>query len=311
MSGFWRLVVTLAFLAIVALFVDMRAVLTRIAMLDLWWFAAALLISVPQYVLSAARWKLTASRLGADISFKTALSEYYLAVLGNLLLPGGVLGDAGRVYRHGKTMQTENGYGPALHAVLCERLSGQLALFIVMLLGLAARPLLYGADAATRGIATVAFIAAGLPSVVVLLTYIGPFASTAIAIRARDFLRDMRHAVLAPDVVGIQTAYSLAILATYLVTYYCAGRAAGVEMTLTQVVTLVPVVLFAMVVPFTIGGWGIREGAAGTIWVLAGLDAHEGVTASIAYGLVVLVSALPGIAIALRSLRKDDFRHQR
>lgn len=311
MSGVLRLLLTLALLAALAAWVDMRAVLTRVATLDLWWFTAALLVSVPQYMLSAARWRLTASRLGADLSFKTALGEYYLAVLGNQLLPGGVLGDAGRVYRHGRTLQSGKGYKPALRAVLCERLSGQLMLFVVMLPGLAAWPLLYGAGAAARGVAIAALIAAGLPSVILLLAYVEPLASTAIAARARDFLRDTRHSVLAPDVIGVQAVYSLSVLATYLIAFYCAGRAAGVEMTSAQLVTLVPVVLFAMVMPLTVGGWGIREGAAGAIWTLAGLDTHDGVAASIAYGLVILVSALPGIAIALGGSGKSDFRHQR
>ncbi len=61
-----------------------------------------------------------------------------------------------------------------------------------------------------------------------------------------------------------------------------------------------PWVLLAMAIPLSVAGWGIREGAAALVWQAAGLDAAEGVAASVSYGLVVLLSTLPGALVLQR-----------
>ena len=63
------------------------------------WIALALLISIAQVLLSAWRWRYTALRLETALGLRTAIGEYYLAMLVNQLLPGGVLGDAQRAWR--------------------------------------------------------------------------------------------------------------------------------------------------------------------------------------------------------------------
>jgi hypothetical protein len=54
-------------------------------------------------------------------------------------------------------------------------------------------------------------------------------------------------------------------------------------------------ILLAMLIPLTIGGWGLREGAAAWLFPLAGATAAEGLAASVAFGLVFLCVALPGL----------------
>ncbi|HRM70851.1 MAG TPA: lysylphosphatidylglycerol synthase domain-containing protein, partial [Thauera phenylacetica] len=66
-----------------------------------------------------------------------------------------------------------------------------------------------------------------------------------------------------------------------------------------QAAPLVPWVLLAMAIPLSVAGWGVREAAAALVWQAAGLEAAEGVAASVSYGVVVLLSTLPG-ALALR-----------
>ncbi|NNM34814.1 MAG: UPF0104 family protein, partial [Gemmatimonadetes bacterium] len=54
--------------------------------------------------------------------------------------------------------------------------------------------------------------------------------------------------------------------------------------------------------PISVAGWGLREGAAALLWSAAGLTTAEGVAVSVAYGLIVLLSTLPGLAVLLASL---------
>lgn len=286
-----RVLFSLSLLAIVFFLIDTEILIERISALDPFWVVVALLATIPQFLLSAARWQLTAKRLGASLSFRLALSEYYLAVLANQVLPGGVLGDAARALRHGHSLrrqEPERGYGPALRAVVFERASGQLVLMLVMLLGLLFWP------SPTGETPLVAIIATAL---LVLLIAGGAlvFMSRGFSKGARGgILDEARHALLARDVLPLQLLYSLSVLATYLFCFYCAGRALGIAMSFAEVVALVPAILFSMTIPFTIAGWGIREMSAAALWGLANLTPADGVAISVTYGIVVLLSALPG-----------------
>ena len=55
-----------------------------------------------------------------------------------------------------------------------------------------------------------------------------------------------------------------------------------------------------MLVPLTIGGWGLREGTAAALFPLVGGSGEAGLAASIAFGLVLLASSLPGAITLLR-----------
>ena len=63
---------------------------------------------------------------------------------------------------------------------------------------------------------------------------------------------------------------------------------------------LVAPVLMSMLIPVTVAGWGLREGAAAVLWGAVGLTAADGVLVSVAYGLLVLIGSLPGALFLMR-----------
>jgi GTP cyclohydrolase II len=62
-----------------------------------------------------------------------------------------------------------------------------------------------------------------------------------------------------------------------------------------------------MVIPLSIGGWGLREGAAAWAFAAAGLGAATGVTVTILYAVLMLVAVAPGGGLLLR----DGVRRRR
>ena len=63
-------------------------------------------------------------------------------------------------------------------------------------------------------------------------------------------------------------------------------------------------VLLAMTVPTSIGGWGPREGVAAWAFAAAGLGAAQGVATATVYGVLSLVATLPGAVVLVRSWRR-------
>jgi len=60
------------------------------------------------------------------------------------------------------------------------------------------------------------------------------------------------------------------------------------------VVTLIPLILTAMLIPLSVAGWGWREGAAAALFPLAGAAPDAGLAASAAFGALMLAAAMPG-----------------
>ena len=82
--------------------------------------------------------------------------------------------------------------------------------------------------------------------------------------------------------------------------FLLSARAAGAQAPAIVLVPLLLNALLAMALPFGFAGWGLREGAAALSWSIAGLDAAQGVAASISYGVLTLIGSLPGLLALLR-----------
>ncbi|WP_333713152.1 lysylphosphatidylglycerol synthase transmembrane domain-containing protein [Yoonia sp.] len=251
---------------------------------------AAVVACSLQIVLSALRWRLTASLLGAAMTRRSAVSEYYLSSFINMTLPGGVLGDATRALR----ARTTAGLETAAQAVVIERFAGQIALGTVLLLGLAV--------SGRSVLQTSAWIAAGVIAILLLLLRAARRAE--ITGRAPAFLRRFGLAIGRSWAWGrgfaAQAVLSLAIVVVNLVAFACAARAVGAEIGFPAILYAVPLILLAMLIPFSIGGWGYREGAAAAIFPLIGQSAAMGVSASVAFGAAILLASLPGAFLILR-----------
>jgi len=252
---------------------------------------AALVALSAQTVISALRWRLTAGQLGMVLDRRRAIGEYYLSQIVNQTLPGGMLGDAGRALR----ARAQAGLIASGQAVLFERLSGQmalLALFCGSMAGTLAMP--GGFDWPGWLFAPVVSALAGGLAAGLLLWGLGSRLTGHAGRGLAGLARAFRRAVTAPEVRLRQALLSLATALCNVLAFACAAAAVGIFLPPATALTLVPLILFTMLIPVTISGWGLREGAAAALLPLAGVGAAQGFAASIAFGLVLLVAAMPG-----------------
>lgn len=273
------------------------AILTEVQRLSPAWALLALALTLPPLLLSAWRWRLTARLLGLSLGFRRALHEYYLALFLNQLLPGGVAGDVARAWRHSRDSGQRGG---AWRAVIIERASGQLAMALLTLAVLAASPLWHELMArAVRGVVASGWLLAGIAGLLLLIPVVWQLARRPPAALV-GLGGDLRRSLLAASVWPKQLAGSLVVVVSYALVFVCAARAIGVQLPLATLLALVPPVLLAMLIPITLAGWGVREGAAALVWGLAGLPPAQGVAISMAYGIIVLLASLPGGLVLLQ-----------
>jgi len=294
-SGAWRVLVTLTLLLGLAWWFDLDGVAARLVAMRPGWVALALGLSVIQVVALAWRWRFTAGHLKVALSFGEAWREYYLSIFLNQVLPGGVMGDVSRAWRQARARARSDvggASGPAARAVIFERLSAQAVMTTVALVSLLVLPAAVGRRSGPMVFATVA-----AASVIVGVVLIWGRRQFSAASPTGRVLAELASAHLSPSVFAVQLSSGLFIVGTYLATYIAAARAVGVETPFLVILPLVAPVLMTMLIPVTVAGWGLRESAAALLWGAVGLTAADGITISVAYGVIVLVGSLPGAAV--------------
>ncbi len=254
--------------------------------------AGAVTLTASTTVCSAWRWRVVARALGADIGLPGAVCAYYRSLFLNSVLVGGVLGDVHRGVTHGRHA---GDVALGLRAVAWERLCGQViqaVLTAVVLLALPSpvRPALPYVLAGLAGVA-------GCAALVVLGAARGRRSRLARA--ARAISGDLRCGLLARDVWPKVTLASVLIVAGHTAVFVIAARTAGSAAPLSELLPLLMVIQAAVVIPLSIAGWGLREGAAAWAFAAAGLGAGTGVTATTLYAVLMLIAVTPGAGVLL------------
>lgn len=253
----------------------------RLISADLPWLLVALVLLSIQTVASALRWQLTSTQLGTPIATSNAIGQYYVSMLCNLTLPGGVLGDAGRAWHN----RQEAGLATSTAAVVLERLAGQVAMIAVLAFALVwqlratvvSHPMWW--ISGTLAMVLAGFIATRMPQPAGLKRVTGW----------------IHQAWFAHDVRARQFWLTALILAASLLSFYACAQAVGVDLSASMALVVLPATLLVMALPVSVAGWGVREAGAALIWPIAGVASDAAVAASVAYGIVATASVLPGL----------------
>lgn len=284
-----KLAASLGVLAVLFAYMDTEAILARLRDANLAWLVCAVAVLTVLTLLMARRWQLTAHALGFELSFSRAVSEYYIAQFLNLVLPGAVAGDAARAMR----LRTEGDLARAAQTVLIERLIGQSSIFMMMFVGFTVALLV--PSGAPWPTITWAWLALALAIALGAMIY------ARTGRRFANFLATALRLMRRPQQIVISALIAVLIS----VAFYACARATGTVLPLAALFTLIPLLLTAMLIPFSVGGWGWREGAAAALFPMVGALPSAGVAAGIAYGAMMLVAALPAAFLLFLAPREQ------
>jgi GTP cyclohydrolase II len=253
---------------------------------------AAVTLTALTTVCSAWRWRVVARALGVDIGLRGAACAYYRSLFLNSVLPGGVLGDVHRAVTHGRRA---GDVARGVRAVAWERLCGQViqALVTAVVLLTMPSPVRPALPYVLAGIAGVAGCAA------LVVRGAARRSGSRLTRAARAVAADLRRGLLVPGVWPQVTLASVLVVAGHTATFVIAARVAGCTAPLGELVALLLVIQTVVVIPLSIGGWGLREGAAAWAFAAAGLGAASGVTVAILYAVLMLAAVAPGAGLLL------------
>jgi len=247
-------------------------------------------------------------RLEAHLSIKDAFVFWYIGAFFNQTLPSAVGGDAVRGYL---AYKGGIGFAPVLSSLVIERVVTVLALVLLVagLTPFAAAQLSDVSGGATwfQNAVWLALVGAlgGCALLMVMVRLPSALTRFRIVRGVVVLAVDARRTLLHPGYAARALGWSLLGHANLSVVIYFLARALGIDVGLLACMVLFPPVLLAQIVPISLAGWGVREGAVVALFGLVGVAADGALALSILYGLVMAVTSVPGVVLWLGSGRRS------
>jgi uncharacterized membrane protein YbhN (UPF0104 family) len=92
--------------------------------------------------------------------------------------------------------------------------------------------------------------------------------------------------------------------------FWMLGQSLGLTMAFDQWFIVVPTVLLISMLPISIGGWGVREGAMVVALRGFGIPTEEALLPSILFGLCAVTATLPGAIFWISTRRPSTGREK-
>ncbi|WP_420639131.1 lysylphosphatidylglycerol synthase transmembrane domain-containing protein [Candidatus Poriferisocius sp.] len=228
------------------------------------WLVAAFALTVAGNVVATARWYEVASALGLRVKPRRLFSHYMAGMFISNFVPTTVGGDVLRMTR----LANDTDDGPhSFASVLLERLSGWIVLPVFTLLGLALDEELRGLGAPTRVAASTAGLT--LLALVLILILVGNQRFGRWVSKHNGWVRFVNglHTGIdelraKPRDAGRVLLTAFAYQAVMLTAAGCAAKVVGINgLGPTELMAFIPAMLIIQVLPISLGGLGLREGA--------------------------------------------------
>ena len=260
-----------------------------------------------QLFFAALRWELLARGLGGSLPFPAALRFIWVGTFFSQVLPASVGGDIVRMWLYWRHCGSRR---LAIHSVALERL---VMVVVLLLLVLAVQP---------------GLVARGVPLIIVFTAVIvltGVIVVLSALLLSRNFLaahdswplfrilfqvaQDVRSVFTDIPRTGALCVLSIAAHLNIAIAAWLIARALGLNIGIADSIVLMPVVVLAATLPISVGGWGVRESAAITLFGLVGVSGADALALSVLLGFASIVISIPGALLWLPRERpsKDNF----
>ncbi len=294
-----KIIITCIFFIAIFSNTDFDATITILTGADIMFVILALFVLVAEQFIATTRWLIVLNWLKINISYSSTLRYIWIGAFFNQALPSSVGGDALRGYFLCKHKNCS--IGAATVGVLLDRV---VAMFSLTLLIASTLPLWFKlvTDPIING------------SVIIVI--IGLFVSIGIGITLDFMPNKWTHWKIVQGVVTLSQnsrkiifsyyglvliALSLSIQLSFVFAVWILAHSMGLDVNFVDVLLIIPITNLITVLPISIAGWGVREVVIITGLGFLGVSPEAALALSIFYGLLILVSAIPGAIYWLQS----------
>lgn len=295
-----RIVVTIIILALIFRNIDLQSVQSIIARADVKLLCLAVLFQLLSTLLAGLRWGKVMSKLHFEKNSNFYIRSYFKGSFFNQGLPTSIGGDAVRVLD-----VASNGHRKrdAFIGVFIDRILGLAGLLV---LNLAANFFLPELLPHNLFLMINLIVLAGLIGFI-LFIYIHKIKALDkgrlfnYILRISSQLNQVLHNISS---ISFHLIISILIHLFSIINIYLIGQSVGLDYDLVTMAVVVPPVILLTLIPVSLAGWGIREGAMIGLFGLIGAASVNVLSMSILYGIILIVASLPGLYIFLQAKNK-------
>lgn len=250
--------------------------------------------------IAAYRWHLIMHKIGSREPFLFFLRSYFKGTFFNQGLPTSIGGDGIRILDYARSS------GSALEGffgVFIDRFAGLAGLLILNI-----SALVLSGSILPRNIRYLLFTVLVLLLIVLVallfLRHFRIFTRTRWLELIGQLSEKYYQVYSSPLSIAVQLGLSVLIHLCAMTAFYLLGTGVGLDFHWDVYLVLVPPVILLTLLPISLAGWGIREGAMVGFFLFVGADKTRVISFSILYGILVLVHSLPGLIVYLAQKNK-------
>jgi len=286
-----RIVITAVLLTLIFRNIEFSNVKDIIIQANVKLLVLAIFFQLLSTLLAGYRWGRVMKKMDFGQKSEFYMRSYFKGSFFNQGLPTSIGGDAVRVLDVASTGHRKR---DAFIGVFIDRILGLAGLLI---LNLAANFFLPGLLPENLFLMINLIVLAGLLGFITfiyihnvkalhkgrLLTYI-----LRVSAQLNQILHDIRS-------ISFHLIVGVLIHLFSIINIYLVGQSVGLEYSLLTIAVIVPPVILLTLIPVSLAGWGIREGAMIGLFGLIGGVAANILSMSILYGIILIVASLPGL----------------
>jgi uncharacterized membrane protein YbhN (UPF0104 family) len=245
-----------------------------------------------QPLVSAWRWQVILNRLGARFSTRNIVRWTYASIFFNQVLPATIGGDGLRIWlasRHGSDLSR------IFNSVLLDRLAMAMALVSLILISAAVHGAMLTPAHLTMLVAFSVSAAIGGLTLLLVADRVSPVllrwrAGRWMASLSKDSRLLLLNWTAGPLALGLSALSLLNIMLSMCLFLMAFGAHANPLLMLT----LLPLVIAASMLPISMGGWGTREVAMVGALATLGVAPETAILSSVWVGLTGILTSVPG-----------------
>lgn len=297
MSNLIKAALSFIIVGVILYKVDFAIVWQTILSANPWILLAALFFQLLSLVVAAYRWTLIMQLLAFKHDFAFYLKSYFKGALFNQVLPTSIGGDAYRVMEvasHGGLAKE------AFYGVFIDRIVGLVGLLILNFLAnlfeydLLPPEIFYGISFISLAAILGLFILMALHKFPILERYKATRLFFELSHRFRFIYKT-------PARIFQQVGLSMLIHFFSIFAIFSIGHSVGINEAINVFLILVPPALLLTLLPISFAGWGVREGALVGLFLLIDIPQEQVLAMSLLYGIILILSSLPGLYFYLKS----------
>lgn len=287
---FVKALITLAIIWYLLQGMELGAIVHHALSIDTVYIVIASVLGLLISVVASVRWYYVLQATGHRLTWYRTLQLTMVGTFFNQILPSAMGGDLVRIpYAH----QSGLPLGSAINSVILDRVVAMLALILLVLVSL---PLALSVLNASHARWTLIAVAAG------------GLTATAVLLCFAQMPARFRHSIFKPIITlslslreAVAGRPALAVLVSGIVVHlvrvvsvYVIAVGMHLDIVFSDCLILVPPALLITVLPISVGGWGVREGAFVIAFGFVGLPPEQAFALSVVFGITILIAALFG-----------------